>query len=337
MVIPGWIPAIVALSIAAALALLSGLGLPRTLRIVLGFALVGAPLFVFQLWRDGVFTAIEIVADLLALIPASAVTASTTASEVLETLSRVARPLRHFGVSPERVALACSLAIRSIPLARTVAQETLQAARARGLERSPRAFATLRRADSRTRAGHWRRPARARARRRPDAALIHQLAAQLPVDRDRDVCAKQHAAGLERRVPGEGRSRRASRRWLPRSPASRCRKGPRRYRQRRVEDYRLRDATHRELTVDLEVAALDADAGRGEGQHQVAVGVEEVAGAQVRVAVGLVGVDRCHLGAAGCPSESAGFSAVTIVASTYPGLPRAALIMRWRIEKPTEE
>jgi len=142
MVIPGWIPAIVALSIAAALALLSGLGMPRTLRIVLGFALVGAPLFVFQLWRDGVFTAIEIVADLLALIlAASAVTASTTASELLETLSRAARPLRHFGVSPERVALACSLAIRSIPLARTVAQETLEAARARGLERSPRAFA----------------------------------------------------------------------------------------------------------------------------------------------------------------------------------------------------
>ena len=58
---------------------------------------------------------------------------------MLETLTWALGPLRIFGVRPDRVALTFSLAIRAIPSMLEVGRETADAARARGLERSPRA------------------------------------------------------------------------------------------------------------------------------------------------------------------------------------------------------
>ena len=140
--VPGWIPALAALALGLALALVAGLGARGLLRVLRGFALVGALLFAFQLWQHGWERAVEVVADLAALIlAASAVTASTAVDDMLDTIAWALRPLRRWGVSPERVALAFSLAIRSIPLAIDVARETRRAARARGLDRSLRAFA----------------------------------------------------------------------------------------------------------------------------------------------------------------------------------------------------
>lgn len=140
--VPGWLPALTALTLGLALTLLAGLGAHGILRVLRGFAIVGVLLFAFQLWQHGWERGIEVVADLLALIlAASAVTASTAVDDILDTIAWALRPLRRFGVSPERVSLAFSLAIRSIPLAIEVARETRQAARARGLERNLRAFA----------------------------------------------------------------------------------------------------------------------------------------------------------------------------------------------------
>lgn len=144
--VPGWVPALVAVGIGVALTAAAGLwGSPRRrelLRPLRAFALAGGLLFAFQLWQQGWERAIEVVAGLLAvLLAAIAVSASTSVDDMLDTVGRSLAPLRPLGVDPERVALTFSLAIRSLPLAFEAARETRDAARARGLDRSLRAFA----------------------------------------------------------------------------------------------------------------------------------------------------------------------------------------------------
>jgi biotin transport system permease protein len=100
-------------------------------------ALVGA----FQWWQQGPGVAVEVAADLLTLVlAAGAVTATTPADRMLDLLDRVLRPLRRLGVRPDVVALAVALMLRSVPVLQATAQEVRDAARARGLERSPRAL-----------------------------------------------------------------------------------------------------------------------------------------------------------------------------------------------------
>lgn len=137
----GWITGLVALAVALALALVAGLRSRELARLARGFALVGILLFAFQTWQQGWQFGVAVVAGLFALIlAASAVTASTAVDDMLDTVTRALRPLRPLGVAPERVALTFSLAIRALPLAFELARETRDAARARGLERNPRAL-----------------------------------------------------------------------------------------------------------------------------------------------------------------------------------------------------
>ena len=97
----------------------------------------------YHLWQGDWRRAVEQVSDLLALILlATALTATTPVAEVLDVITRALWPFRRFGVNPARVALAFSLVLRSVPLLMTIASETRDAARARGLERSPRAWLT---------------------------------------------------------------------------------------------------------------------------------------------------------------------------------------------------
>ncbi len=141
MGLSGWILALFALAIGLVLGVAAGLRARELARIGLGFALVGVLLFAFQAWQRGWESGVEVVAGIVALIlAASAVTASTATDDMLDTLTWVLRPLRPVGVSPERVSLAFALAIRSLPLSFQLAAETRDAARARGLERSPRAL-----------------------------------------------------------------------------------------------------------------------------------------------------------------------------------------------------
>lgn len=137
----GWVSGLVALFIGLALAVTAGLRARELLRIGRGFALVGVLLFAFQAWQRDWQHGVAVVTGLFALIlVASAITASTAVDDMLDTVTWSLRPLRPLGVSPERVALAFSLAIRALPLAFELARETREAARARGLERNPRAL-----------------------------------------------------------------------------------------------------------------------------------------------------------------------------------------------------
>ena len=59
---------------------------------------------------------------------------------MLDAVVRWIQPFRRFGVDPERVALTLGLAIQALPGTIAIALETRDAARARGLERRPRAY-----------------------------------------------------------------------------------------------------------------------------------------------------------------------------------------------------
>jgi biotin transport system permease protein len=95
----------------------------------------------FQWWQRGPAVAVEVAADILSLVVAAgAVTATTPADRMLDLLDRGLRPLRVVGVRPDVVALAVALMLRTVPALLTTAHEVRDAARARGLERSPRAL-----------------------------------------------------------------------------------------------------------------------------------------------------------------------------------------------------
>jgi biotin transport system permease protein len=98
-------------------------------------------LIAFQTWQRGPVVAIDVAAGLAAPIIAALVfTATTPIDSVLDAITRGLRPFKVFGVNPEKVSLAFSLVLSSIPRIVDIAQETRAAAKARGLERSPRAL-----------------------------------------------------------------------------------------------------------------------------------------------------------------------------------------------------
>ena len=97
----------------------------------------------YQLLTRGPGPAVEVAADLLTLVlAATAVTAGTPTDQLLDVLARVVRPLRHVGVSPDAVALAVTLLLRTVPEIARLVGEVRDAARARGLERDPRVWLT---------------------------------------------------------------------------------------------------------------------------------------------------------------------------------------------------
>lgn len=94
----------------------------------------------FQTWQRGWEVAVQVSASLFALVLAGTVlTATTPADRLVDLLVRTARPLARFGLRPEMFALAVALMLRTIPTLLGVLDEARDAARARGLERQPRA------------------------------------------------------------------------------------------------------------------------------------------------------------------------------------------------------
>ncbi len=141
VLVPGVWTALGFLAAAIALAVWMRMPLRPTLRALRPLLLVIVVVTIFQVWQRGWSTAIHVVAGLLAVIIVALVfTATTRIEDVLDTITRALGPLRRFGVRPERVALAFSLMIRAIPGILEIAQETRAAAKARGLERNPRAL-----------------------------------------------------------------------------------------------------------------------------------------------------------------------------------------------------
>jgi biotin transport system permease protein len=132
-----------ALGLALGLLLVARARVGRVLRTMRGLLIMLALLAAYQTWQQGWERAFTVVGALVALILLAHVLSVTTPVDVMvDTITRALEPLRRFGVNPELVALSFSMMIRGIPLLFEIARETRQAARARGLDRSPRAFLT---------------------------------------------------------------------------------------------------------------------------------------------------------------------------------------------------
>ena len=94
---------------------------------------------IFQVWRGEYAKAIDTAADIIAISAlALAVTCSTPMEEVLDAISTLARPIRRI-LPPETLGLMFAMTLRAIPEAARLIVEARTAAKARGLERSPRA------------------------------------------------------------------------------------------------------------------------------------------------------------------------------------------------------
>lgn len=141
--VPGWRSALVALACAALLVVLSRMPFAVLGRALRGLALVALLLGAWLTWQKGWERAVATVGDLVALVLlATVVTTTTPTDAILDAVARALRPLRPLGVDPDRVALAFALVLRTIPATIGLAEETREAARARGLERDPRARLT---------------------------------------------------------------------------------------------------------------------------------------------------------------------------------------------------
>jgi biotin transport system permease protein len=140
VLVHGWVSGVAALAVALALQALARVPLRVATRglggLLLTVALVGA----FQWWAAGWGAALEVSADFLAVaLLATLLTATTPADALLDALTRAARPLRRLGLHPETFALAVGLLLRAIPVLVGTTLESRDAARARGLDRNPRA------------------------------------------------------------------------------------------------------------------------------------------------------------------------------------------------------
>jgi len=136
----GQVSAVAFLAAGLGLAAWSGAGVRLLLRSLRLLLLTAGGLLAWTAWQRGWAPAVEVSADLLSLVlVATVVTVTTPVDEILDAITRALGPLRPLGVDPERVALAFSLVVRAVPTTLDLAAETRDAARARGLERDPRA------------------------------------------------------------------------------------------------------------------------------------------------------------------------------------------------------
>jgi biotin transport system permease protein len=77
----------------------------------------------------------------LAVALAGLVTLTTRTAAMMRTLERCLSPARFVGLDPFRLSLLLSLTVRSVPVVASLAGRVREAQRARGVERSLRAFA----------------------------------------------------------------------------------------------------------------------------------------------------------------------------------------------------
>ena len=139
VVVHGPATAVAFVVVAGVLLVWSGARLGLTIRAMRWLLLTAAILGAWTVWQNGWPRAVEVVGDLVALILlATTLTVTTPVDEVMDAVARGLRPLRRIGVDPEAVALAFSLMLRAIPSTIMLAEESRDAAVARGLARSHR-------------------------------------------------------------------------------------------------------------------------------------------------------------------------------------------------------
>ena len=137
-------PAVVAggLAVLAAVTALARVGPRRALAQVRPALVVVLVVFAAQVWLADLEKAAVVAGSLLLAVAAAGVVTLTTRTEdLLDAVVRVLRPLRRVGVDPDRVGLVLALTIRTVPVLVSLGEEVRDARRARGAERSVRAFA----------------------------------------------------------------------------------------------------------------------------------------------------------------------------------------------------
>jgi biotin transport system permease protein len=128
--------------VAVGLAVVARVGARAALVQVWPLRWVVAVLGPLQVWLSGPARAAVVVGSLLvAALLAGLLLLTTPTQAVLDAFVAGLRPLRRLGVDPDRVGLVLALAVRSVPVVAMLAEEVSQARRARGAERSVRAFA----------------------------------------------------------------------------------------------------------------------------------------------------------------------------------------------------
>jgi biotin transport system permease protein len=149
---PGWLGGLCAV-VAAGYAV-ARIPVGRCLRLARGLALLVAFVFALQWWLLGAYGALVVCLRIVtALAAANLFTLTTRVDDVVAAVERGGRPLRRFGLRPERLGLLVGLTLRAIAVLSDTATQVREAAKARGADRSPTAFAvpflvrTLRHAD----------------------------------------------------------------------------------------------------------------------------------------------------------------------------------------------
>lgn len=96
-----------------------------------------ALLFAVQWWVFGWLYGVLVVARLMTLmLLAALVTLTTRTSEMIDALEKGLFWLRFLGLSPAKISLALSLALRFIPVLAAITADVREAQKARGLDRS---------------------------------------------------------------------------------------------------------------------------------------------------------------------------------------------------------
>ena len=139
--IADWAVSAVVLALLCGLFLLSGAGAARLFRAVRPVLPVLLAIGLFQWWQLGAPTAARIVLNvLICVVAASILTATTPVQRLLDGVASLAGPFRRLGADPERFALTIAIMLRSIPFVAGAYLNVRDSARARGLDRNPRAL-----------------------------------------------------------------------------------------------------------------------------------------------------------------------------------------------------
>lgn len=140
-IVVDWRVSLAVLAGLCGLFLLTGAGLKKLWAAIRPLAAVLVVIGVFQWWMLGAPTAARIVLNILVcVVAASLLTATTPVQLLLDGVVRAAGPFKRFGADPERFALTIAIMLRSIPYIAGTFADVRDSARARGLERNPRAL-----------------------------------------------------------------------------------------------------------------------------------------------------------------------------------------------------
>ncbi|MDR6792112.1 biotin transport system permease protein [Pseudarthrobacter oxydans] len=140
-IVVDWRVSLAVLAGLCGLFLLTGAGLKKLWAAIRPLAAVLVVIGVFQWWMLGAPTAARIVLNILVcVVAASLLTATTPVQRLLDGVVRAAGPFKRFGADPERFALTIAIMLRSIPYIAGTFADVRDSARARGLERNPRAL-----------------------------------------------------------------------------------------------------------------------------------------------------------------------------------------------------